>query len=634
MSHSTTRTLGPAMALALATFLAAIPAGAAVAPDLEELARRIERFPATRGEARESERLAELFDLYWAARMRVLPDLAAYIGYPGVDDRLPDLSPEAIALGHRLPRLELAALASIDRSRLTSAEQVSYDLARRRFEIEVEGERFHGLDPFYNDYLLVGPMHNRIMAGLGLIAYASAETVEDYERMLARLRAFPRLVEQGIARLEEGARRGITPPRVTLRRVPDGVLNALADETLESPWLEPFQRIPEAIPAGERERLRRQAAEVFRGQVAPAVRELHAFLADSYLPRARESIAASDLPDGEAWYAYLLRYFTTTDLAPEEIHRLGLSEVERIRKEMDELIAATGFDGSFEEFCEFLRTDPRFFYERPEELVAGYRDIAKRIDPELTKLFGRLPRLPYGVQPMAAKSSPPALYSNGSLAARSPGWMLVNTFALDSRPKWAMESLTAHEAVPGHHLQYALVEELGELPAWRRWDVYPVFSEGWALYAESLGEELGLYRDPYSKFGRLDLEMWRAIRLVIDTALHAMGWSRQRAIDYARANSAKPDHEIELEIDRYIAHPGSAPCYKIGELKIRELRRYAEEELGAGFDVRAFHDRVLGGGQLPLDLLEERIRAWVAAARSGGAGVEGAALESPRSPSR
>src|SRR6185295_10957613 len=368
------------------------------------------------------------------------------------------------------------------------------------------------------------------------------------------------------------------------------------------------------IPAAERERLRREAAEIFARQVTPAVHKLHDYLAKTYVPGARESIAVSGLPDGKAWYAYLLRFFTTTGLSPEQIHQLGLAEVKRIRGEMEELIARTGFKGSFEEFCNFLRTDPRFFYDKPEDLVAGFRDIAKRIDPELIKLFGRLPRLPYGVTPMEgdAKSAPAALYSNGSLAAGRSGTMLVNTYDLKSRPKWAMEALTAHEAVPGHHLQYALVEELGELPEWRRWDVYPVFSEGWGLYAETLGGELGLYKDPYSKFGQLTLEIWRAIRLVVDTGLHAFGWTRQQAIDYCRANSARTEHEIEAEVDRYISQPGSVPAYKIGELKIKELRAYAQRELGPKFDLRAFHDHVLGSGQLPLDLLEKSVKAWVA----------------------
>jgi uncharacterized protein (DUF885 family) len=324
------------------------------------------------------------------------------------------------------------------------------------------------------------------------------------------------------------------------------------------------------------------------------------------------------MPDGKAWYAYLLRYFTTTNLTPEQIHQLGLAEVKRIRGEMDQLIASTGFKGTFQEFCTYLRTDPKFFYDKPEDLVAGHREIAKRIDPELIRIFGRLPRLPYGIKAMGegSESQPSALYSNGTLAGGKPGWMLINTFDLKARPKWAMESLTAHEAVPGHHIQYALVEELGALPEWRRWDVYPVFSEGWGMYAESIGGEVGLYKDPYSKFGQLDLEAWRAIRMVVDTGIHTKGWTRQQAIDYVRANSAKTDREIENEVDRYIAKPGSVPAYRIGAMKIQELRRFAAKTLGAKFDVRAFHDELLGGGQLPLDLLETRIKEWVARQRS------------------
>ena len=603
----------------LAALLLALPLPAATPPDLAELTRQIEQFPqSAAGSESESERLAKFFDLYWAASMREAPDFASYIGYAGVEDRLPDYSPEAFAHSRRLLGLERAALASIDRSRLTPAEQLSYDLLRRSFEMGLdEGESPTG-EPSPGRYLLVSRMGNRLTQALGLLYYMPARTVADYENMLARLRGFPWLVEQGIALLEEGAKRGITPPRVTLDGVADQVLAPLAyDDPLESPTLEPFQRIPETVPAAERERLRAEAVDLFRRQVEPALRRLHDFLAKSYVPRARESIAASALPDGAAYYARLLRTYTTTDLTAEQIHQLGLSEVARIRQEMDAVVAATGFAGSFAEFLEHLRTDPRFFWERPEDMVAGYRDIVKRIDPELIKLFGRLPRLPYGVKAMGddAKLAPSALYENGSLAAGRPGWLLVNTFDLEARPKWAMESLAAHEAVPGHHLQYALVEELEALPAWRQWDVYPVFSEGWGLYAETIGGELGLYRDPYSKFGQLNAEMWRAIRLVVDTGLHAKGWTRRQAIDYCRANSARTDREIVNEVDRYIAHPAGVTCYKIGELKIRELRRYAEKELGAAFDVRAFHDRVLGSGQLPLDLLQKSIEAWVAGVR-------------------
>jgi uncharacterized protein (DUF885 family) len=572
-------------------------------------------------QATDSARLRQFFDLYWANRMRESPDQSIVVGYPGLAGRWPDLSPEGIALVHRITRSELSTLSAIDRSRLSPAEQTDYDLVRRRLDLQIEGERFHELEPFRSELLLIGPLNGIDLDLVELLPYMPARTVQDYEVILARLRGFPAAVDQTLSQLARGLATGITPPRVTLRGVPERVGSLLADDPWQSPVLKPFQSIPGPVPAADRERLRREAVRVFTEQVEPAVRRLRDYLAATYVPGARETVAVSGLPDGQAWYAYLLRTNTTTNLTPDEIHRLGLSEVRRIRGEMDELIASTGFHGSFEDFSRFLRTDPRFFYDRPEELVAAYRDIAKRIDPGLIKLFGRLPRLPYGVMALegdGAKSAPAGYYNNGSLAGGVPGWFLVNTYDLKSRPKWAMEALTLHESVPGHHLQYALAQELEGLPEWRKWDVYPAFSEGWALYAESLGGELGLYQDPYSKFGRLTNEIWRALRLVADTGIHARGWTRQQAIDLYTANTARSGHEIEVEVDRIIAQPGTVPVYKLGELKIRELRAFAERELEQRFDIRAFHDHLLGSGQLPLDLLEASVKAWVA--RSAGSG--------------
>lgn len=553
----------------------------------------------------ESLRLKRFFEEHWAASLRENPEFATFIGHP--NDRWSDRSPQSASRAVEIARQELEALSAIDRSRLTPSEQVDYDLFRRHLELQIEGRRFQELQ----SYLAIDQMGG-IDLQLGLLLdFMPARTVADHEARIARLRGFPRAVDQTLARLEKGLEAGVTPPRVTLRDLPGRVGNLLGRE---SPILAPFRSLPETLPAADRERLRTEAERVFAEQVEPALRKLRDFLAETYVPQARESIAMSALPDGEAWYAYNLRTYTTTDLTPGQIHQLGLSEVSRIRKEMDALIASTGFKGSFAEFSELLRSDPRFFYDRPEDLVAGYRDIAKRIDPALIQLFGRLPRLPYGVKALessGAKSAPAGYYNNGSFAGGMPGWFLVNTWDLKSRPKWQMEALTLHEAVPGHHLQYAIAQELEDLPEWRKWDVYPAFAEGWALYAERLGLELGLYQDPYSNFGRLSNEIWRALRLVVDTGLHSKGWTREQAIDYYMANSARSRHEIENEVDRIIVHPGTVPVYKIGELKLRELRAYAEKELGSGFDVRAFHDRVLGHGQLPLDLLEKSIREWV-----------------------
>jgi len=615
----------------IAFLLTAAPTFAAVPPDLAESARQIAQFSATKGQGSDSDRLKKFFDLHWRTQLLGGPEYSTYIGHSELDDRLGDLSPETIALFLRITHQELAALDSIDRSRLAPAEQLNYDLLHWRLEHGIEGEKFPGdLMPVHQ---LSSPHQNVV----DLLATMPTRTVKDYENRLARLRAFPLLVDQTIALLEKGLARGITPPRVTLRDVPGQIDAVLTDDPTKSAFLASFQEIPDTIPAADRERVRREGVRVYQDGVAPALRKLRGYLAETYIPGARETTAMSDLPDGRAWYAHIVRTSTTTDLTPDQIHQLGLSEVARIRKEMDAVMASTGFKGSFEEFCTFLRTDPRFFYDKPEDLIAGYRDIAKRIDPELIKLFHKLPRLPYGVTAIPdydAKSQTTAYYGNGSLAAGRPGWFNVNTYNLKARPKWAMESLAAHEAVPGHHIMYSLIEELGELPEWRKWDVYPAMSEGWALYAESLGGEIGLYKDPYSKFGQLSAEILRAIRLVVDTGLHTRGWTRQQAIDYMRVNSAKPEHDIEVEIDRYMVWPGGAVVYKIGELKIKELRAYAEKELGSKFDIRAFHDRLLDHGQLPLALLEKQVKEWVASEKGKepaalGAPAQGAAAPAP-----
>jgi uncharacterized protein (DUF885 family) len=609
------RKLSLPLLFAILLLSAASAASAAVAPDLVEYAKKFEQFPDTRGQGSESARLQKLFDLTWDYVMHSSPEFATTVGYPGLNDRWSDSSPESIEFGRATSRKILRAIESIDRAQLTPAEQVNFDLARRRMQRGIEGEKFHGE---YQQINQVGGPQQDIPQ---LLSFMPAGNVRDYENIIARLRGIPTVLDQTTALLNKGLAEGITPPKITLRDVPAQVSSMQVDDPLKSPMLKAFQKFPASIPAAEQERLKGEAVKTFNEQVAPAYRKLQSYLANTYLPAARDSIAMSDLPNGKAWYAYNVSNQTTTDLTPEQIHQIGLSEVKRIRGEMDKLIAATGFKGSFAEFLTFLRTDPQFFYDKPEDLLRGYRDIAKRIDPGLIKLFGKLPRLPYGVIPVPSyseKSQTTAYYNDGSLAASRPGYFYANTYDLKSRPKWEMEALTLHEAVPGHHLQISLAQELENVPQWRRYDNYTAFVEGWGLYAESLGGDLGLYEDPYSKFGQLTYEVWRAIRLVVDTGMHTMGWTRQQAIDYFKANSAKAEHDIEVEVDRYIVWPGQALAYKIGELKIKELRAYAEKELGPKFDVRTFHDHVLGNGALPLDLLEKNIKTWVGEEKAKG----------------
>jgi uncharacterized protein (DUF885 family) len=549
----------------------------------------------------------QLLDLDWEYTNITFPEYATFTGYPGQNDRWTDLSLQSMRAQRAMVRTELNAVRAINRGRLNPADQLSYDIFKRGLEESLEGQRFPG------DLMPVDQRNGPQYLASTLESSPQA-TVKDYENILARLRTLPAVVDQTMALLDSGLKRGITPPRITLRDVPAQVDNLIPDDALSSALLGPFTHFPVGIPQREQSRLSSEAQKVYAELDRPAFQRLHRYLVTAYIPHTRQSIGMSALPDGAAWYAYNVKVQTTTTRTPQEIHALGLSEVKRIRGQMDSLIASTAFPGGFDAFVAMLRTDPKFFYTDSASLVRGYRDVVKRIDPELPKLFGRLPRLTYGVSTIPAYSAPSqttAYYQPGSVASGRAGQFMVNTYKLDARPIWEMEVLSAHESVPGHHLQIALAQELEGIPNFRRYGGYTAFVEGWGLYSESLGPELGLYKDPYSKFGQLTYEMWRAIRLVIDTGIHSLGWTRQQAIDYFKANSAKTEQDIVQEVDRYIVMPAQALAYKSGELEIKALRRYAEDKLGPRFDIRSFHDQVLSQGALPLDVLDTRIRAWV-----------------------
>lgn len=574
----------------------------------DSLEQQIQAFINNDAELNDTGRLHQLLDIMWEWRMTQFPEFATYVGYPGQNHRWTDNSLDAIAQRHEAQKQFLEAMQNIDPDIPCETDQLDYELIRKKIERGIEGFRFK------SEYIPITQMGGVQQNVPHLLSIMPAATVEDYENILSRLNGVQERVNQTIALMNKGLESGITPPRITLRDVPQQAKNVIVDEPMDSPMLAAFKKFPDAIPSATQERLCQEASKLLTGSVYPAFNKLHDYLVDTYIPQARETISAADLPDGDDWYAYTVRRYTTTDLTPQEIHKIGLAEVERIRGEMERIISDSGFEGTFAEFAEFLRTDPQFFFGTAEELLMAYRDISKRIDPELTKLFGVLPRLPYGVKPIpshAEKSQTTAYYQPGSLKANRPGYFFANTYDLKSRPKWEMEALTLHEAVPGHHLQLALVQELEEAHDLRKYDSYTVYVEGWALYAESLGETMGFYQDPYSKFGQLTYEMWRSIRLVVDTGIHAHGWSRQQAIDFFKQHTAKAMHDIVVEVDRYIVWPGQALAYKMGELKIKELRIYAEEELGERFDARSFHDALLGNGSLPLDVLETRMKKWV-----------------------
>ena len=556
----------------------------------------------------------------WKRWMGQYPETATSVGFPGQNRRWTDDSPEG--LGARIQHLHdsLAELKSISRDTLPIEEQFNYDLYRELLETATEGVQF-GDDPAPfrdvvpgNVWMPITQMGGIQQGSASTLATMPHQSVTDFEDILARLEALPKNVEQTLFLLQEGLRKGYTPPKLMLRDVPKQIADLIPADPLASPLLQPFTEFPAGFPEAQRVRLTDHAKKIYTDAVAPAFQKLHDYVATTYLPACRESIAATALPNGAAAYAFHVRWQTTTSLTPQQIHEIGLSEVKRIRAEMDKVIASTGFKGSFHEFTEFLRTDPRFFYDKSDDLVNGYRIIAKKIDPELAHEFGKLPRLTYGVcviPEFKAPSQTTAYYQAGAPSTGRPGCYFVNTFNLHARPKWEMEALSLHESVPGHHLQIALAQEMEGQPEFRKHAGYSAFVEGWALYCESLGEELGMYKDPYSKFGQLSYEMWRAVRLVVDTGMHSMGWTRDQAIQFFKDNTGKTDQDITVEVDRYIVWPGQALAYKLGQLRIRQLRTEAEKKLGAKFDVRKFHDAVLENGAVPLNVLEAHMHRWM-----------------------
>jgi uncharacterized protein (DUF885 family) len=555
---------------------------------------------------------ATLLDEHWEWRMATSPVMASRLGDRRYNDQWPDNSLDGIEKRHVERQEFLRRVYAIEKNSLSADDQLNYELFRRQLQENVDEHQFNGhLMPFAHRGGIQNPEN--------LISQLSLRTVEDYEDWLGRVQKLDDIIDQEIELAEEGRKRGVIPPKVLLQRIPDQLALQVVEFASESPLFKAFDDMPDSIAATDRERLRAAATDALEDEVLPAYKKLDRYFNQEYLPAARDSVGLSELPNGSVWYEHLARSFTTTHMTPDEIHRLGLEEVKRIRDEMKKVIAEVQFEGSFEEFLVFLRTDPQFYYDNPEDLHEAYLATSKRIDPELVNLFGLLPRMPYGVKPIPDSIAPDtttAYYSRPAADGSRAGTYWVNLYRPEVRPKYEIEVLTVHEAMPGHHLQIALQQELGGMPEFRRFLGFTAFVEGWGLYSERLGYDLGLYEDPYSKFGQLTYDMWRAVRLVVDTGLHYKGWTRQQAIDFFKANAAKAEHDIVNEIDRYILMPGQALAYKIGQLKILALRDRAERQLGEDFDVRAFHDHLLGAGALPLDLLEQRMDAWLAIQRS------------------
>jgi uncharacterized protein (DUF885 family) len=555
-------------------------------------------------------RFGDLVTEIWEFQLREDPLLATAVGDGRYNDRLPSVS-EADQQRRAAAREEfLARLEAVDRARLSSADQINYDILIRQLRDELTDYEFQSyLVPFTADW----GFH------LGLARLPSEmplQTVRDYENYVARLRALPQYVAQQIGLMRRALEVGFTQPQVVLQGYDETIRAHVVADPPSSVFFRPFAAFPATVPESERARLRQAGLDAVSGSVVPAYRDFLEFFTGAYLPGARATIGASEWPNGRAYYAHLVEHYTTVPLTPAQVHQTGQEEVRRIRGEMEAIIRQVNFRGDFAAFLAFLRTDPRFYARTPDELLKEASYIAKRMDGNLPSLFRTLPRLPYGVEPVPADIAPKftgGRYLSAPVGGTQPGYYWVNTYALNSRPLYVLEALTLHEAVPGHHLQIALAQELTGVPAFRRFAEATAFTEGWGLYSERLGLEVGFYQDPYRQFGRLTYEMWRACRLVVDTGIHAMGWTRQQAMDFMAENTALSLHEVRTEIDRYISWPGQALAYKIGELKIRELRREAEQALGPRFDIRAFHDAVLENGAIPLGVLETRIRSYIAA---------------------
>ena len=552
--------------------------------------------------------LHALFAAEWEYRLQHSPEFASDLGDYRWNDRWSNESLDEYAARHQHDQEVLVRLKKIDRASLTPADQLNYDLFQKNYERAIEGYKFRRF---------LVPLNQRggIQTASELADSLRFDKVKDYEDWIARMRAFPVLMDQTIALMREGIKEHMVHPKVIMERVPGQIDKQIVSDPAQSPFYKPFQRWPSTVSAADQQRLTQAAKQAIEQQVVPAYRKFKEFFVKEYLPACFDQVGAWQLPHGDEYYAFEVRRYTTTNLTPEQVHEIGLKEVARIRAEMDRVMQQTGFKGSRDDFFKFLRTDPQFYYKTPAELFEAYQAIAKTVDPNLVKVFRTLPREPYGVEAIpdvAAPDTTAAYYRPGAADGSRAGTYFVNLYKPETRPKWEMLVLTLHESVPGHHLQIARAHELGDQPMFRRFGGYTAFVEGWGLYAESLGNDMGLYTDPYSKFGQLTYQMWRAVRLVVDTGMHAKHWTRDQAIKYFMDNAPKAELDIVNEIDRYIAWPGQALAYKIGELKIQELRARAHDQLGSSFDLKAFHDVVLGSGPLPLDILERNVDQWIA----------------------
>jgi uncharacterized protein (DUF885 family) len=556
--------------------------------------------------------LHALFDEHFERDLELNPLSATFIGDYRYNDRLANgNSPEYIAEATAMDEEFLARLLEIDREQLGYQDQLSYDLFKIDREQSLEGNQFpFELQPV-NQFYSTTNFFVQLGSGSGAHPF---KTVKDYDDFLSRSDQFAVNIDQIISNMQEGLRQGVTQPRILMEKLVPQIDAHIVDDVTESNFYKPVTNMPEDFSDEERARLTVAYENKIRNTIIPAYQRISNFLGDEYNASARETVGLYAQPNGAEWYAYMVRLRTTTTLSPDEIHQIGLDEVARIHEQMHGVMEEVGFDGSLKEFFEFVNTDEQFFYDEAEELIQGYRDMSDHISELSKSLFDVMPKTGFEVrrvEPFREASASGGSYQSGTPDGARPGVFYANAYDIKARGKWAMESLFLHEAIPGHHFQIMIQRENESLPGFRRFGGYTAYTEGWGLYAESLGKELGVYTDPYQYFGGLNAELWRAIRLVVDTGLHAKQWTRQDVLDYMYANSAVAEVRAISEAERFMAIPGQALAYKVGQLKIREIRNKAEAALGDKFSIKDFHTEVLQDGAMPLSMLESKIDRWI-----------------------
>ena len=557
-----------------------------------------------KGPNEDQAKFTAFLDEYWEYVVDQNPTFASLLGYEGYDDKVSSNSISEFYKNRDFEKYVIDVLEKINPESLTEDDQLNYRLLLLSNETDLESRSFPG---FYMRLNQRGGVQDYY----DLASRLKIESIQDYRNWFERVKSYSQNVKNSLDINREGLEKGYTQPKHIVRKVTEQIDSMTSKKTEENPYFKSFSKL-ETMNSDEAKELLAEVKEFIEDELMPSYKELSTFLKNEYIPNSRDSIGLSGVPDGKAWYEFKARSFTTTNLTPDEIHKLGLREIKRIRKEMEDVIKEVKWDGDFRSFLDFLRTDPQFYYETGEELLAAYRAMAKKIDAYMPTLFNKFPRAPYGVIEIPMETAPytTTAYYNSPSAGR-PGYFYANLYKPETRPKYEIPVLTVHEAVPGHHHQLSITQELENVPNFRKYSGFTAFIEGWGLYSEQLGESMGIYDDPYDKFGQLTYDMWRAIRLVVDTGMHYKDWSRDDAINLFLENTAKTQLDIENEVDRYIAWPGQALAYKIGQLKIMELRDKAKESLGEDFDIKTFHDHILSFGSIPLNVLEEKVDEFI-----------------------